>query len=285
MSSTNELSSRAMLADFSTSVWDGRKKNKAVADEITSSKHAEKDAGAWWTRVLPRRTVKPIWAAVNNGRRIHATFTLPWSNDGARILPAEMFMKYTEQMRRAEERFEDAVQDFVREYPDILAGARKRLGDLFDKDAYPSPAEVRGKFKWEVEIMPIPSSNDFRVELGDRQVASIRKGIEAQVNERMKAATSDLWERLHKVVAKAAESLGEPDKVFKDSLIGNVKEICQILPALNVTGDTKLEKIRGEVEKTLAKAKPSEMRQNAKERKATADAAKKIADTMAGIMG
>jgi len=136
-----------------------------------------------------------------------------------------------------------------------------------------------------VQVMPMPEAGDFRVQLGDAETKRIRGEIDGMVNQRLHAATKDLWDRLYASIQHVVERLGDPQNVFRDSLISNVSELCDLLPRLNVTGDPELERTRKEVVAKLGKLRPAEIRHNKVERRKAADAAKDIMERMKGFMG
>jgi len=276
------LNERAMLANLSIGSWEGRKKDKQITEETVKAAKAERDAGAWWTRTLPPRLFKRIQAAINNGRSIHRKLTLPWDDSGTRILPSKMFIEYTKLLREARAEFESAVSEFAKEYPAAVQEAAKRLGKLYHPDQFPK--EVRHKFYWEVNFTPLPDAKDFRVDLGAEETAQVRESIEKSVAERIAKSSGDLWARLFDVVSRVAERLAEPDRIFRDSMITHVTELCDLLPQLNVTGDANLERLRKEIATKIAKCKPDDLRNDQEQREKTAKAAASILDQMKAFM-
>ena len=283
--SAGNLTEKAMLIDLSIGYWEGRKRDKVVSQDVITSKRAEQDAGSWWTRIVSPSMLKNIGTAVNKGRTLHHRLTLPWSDTGPRILPAAMFLKYTTEMRKIETEYHEAVDQFLQEYPQAVASAETRLGDLFIADHYPTAKKLSHKFKWSIEVTPLPNAEDFRVDLGSSKTKQIRKEIESRVNETMASAMQDLWRRLYEAVNHIAERLSKEKNIFRDSLMDNVKELCDMLPKLNITDDKKLEQMRREVVRRLAKRSPNELRTNTTERKEAATAANKILETMQGYIG
>ena len=91
-----------------------------------------------------------------------------------------------------------------------------------------------------------------------------------------------VWERLHKVVSKVVEKLGNADAIFRDTLIGNVVDLCNILPDLNLEDDPQLEDLRKEVERSIGSLDPAMLREDPEGRKVIAADAKKILDKIGG---
>ncbi len=284
-SAKTSLTERAMLVRVSIGYWTGRKKDGQASEEVAKEKNAARDAGTWWTRLMPKSAISPVQNAVMAGRVLNNNLTLPWMDGGVRVLPAEMFFDYSKQMREAEEKFDAAVKEFCDKYTERLADARERLGDLYKPEMFPTAREIKSKFHWSVNYLPLPDSKDFRVDLGAETTKAIQQDIEAQTQTALEASMRDLWDRLYKVIGKVAERLSDPKNIFRDSLIGNVTELCDLLPHLNVMGDEKLEDMRQQVLKTITSQKPDELRVNETERDKTAKAAKSILDTMGQFMG
>lgn len=277
------LAARAMLARQSVSWWEGRYMDKRTSAEVKAGAKAAADAGYWWTRLLPASALANVKARVNAARTIHHNMTLPWSDAGVRILPAAMYFEYTTAMRAAREEFLAEVERFLAEYPAHVAAAPARLGSLMDQNPFPTAEELRGKFNLTVDILPLPTAADFRVALGDTEVAAIRADIEKRGQETLQAAMADLWTQLHGAVTKIAERLGDPDAAFRDSLIGNLAKLCDLLPKMNVTSDPNLEAARQEVLAKLAGRDAATLRTDKPARAEAAAQAARIAAGMAAF--
>ena len=78
--------------------------------------------------------------------------------------------------------------------------------------------------------------------------------------------------------------LSDKKAVFRDTLVGNISELCDLLPSLNVTGDEELTKMCDEVRDKLTGFTPKELRKDTTAREDTARAAAAIMDKMAGYM-
>lgn len=277
---TKKLSERAMLTQLTFSVWTGRTKDNTVSDEVTTSKNAEKDGGTWWTYLIPRSSMRNINTAYNKCKATHNRLTLPWRDGGDRILPTAMFMEYSKAMRKVKAGFDEAVNDFLKEYPEILKNAHIRLGKLLDGKTLPSVAEIRGKFGVHQEIYPLPDTTDFRVDLSKEDVADIRRQMRTSIDATIEKAMEGVWSQLVELIEKIEDTLKQPKKVFRDSLISNLKDYCELIPKLNLTGDSKLETFRKEATAKLTKLRPDDLRDDKVARKASHKAAKEVLKKM-----
>ena len=271
-----------MLTQLSFSVWTGRTQDNRVSKEVTVSKNAERDGGIWWTALIPKRSLRNINTAYNKCKATHNRLTLPWRDGGDRILPTAMFLEYSKAMREVKTEFDEAVNEFLEGYPDIVKNARKRLGKLLDNKRLPTAAEVKRKFGVHQEIYPLPDIADFRVNLSKEDVAEIRKQMKTSIDDTIEKAMTGIWQQLAELIGKIEKTLKEPKKVFRDSLISNLKEFCELIPKLNLTDDSKLEDFRKEAVKELVNLRPDNLREIKPERavgaKTARDMLKKMKD-------
>jgi hypothetical protein len=178
------------------------------------------------------------------------------------------FEKYSEEMRKHRATFEQAVNDFCANYDALVADAKLRLNGLFKQSDY--PINIRGRFSWGIQITPIPVGSDFRVNMSDSELSAIQNDIENRTQDAMQTAHADLYRRLIEAVGHMADKLDTKDAIFRDSLVDNVAELCELLPRLNVVDDPNLEKMRQQVERKLCANGPDVLRNNEPLRQQTA---------------
>jgi hypothetical protein len=278
------VTERAMLISLSIGYWTGKTSDDSVVDELTKSHDTEKDVHDYRRRLVKAEALKGFKGVRSRARAYLHDKTSPWIDGGTRILASPLFMKVSEEMRKFKTEWDNEVAEFLRKYPTLMAAEKKRQGSLFNPGDYPTAQQLVRKFSWEQRIFPIPSKADWRIDLGD-QTAGVQKQIDETVNEALKLATEDLWGRLHEVVKKLATKMTEVDPTFRDSIIGNIQELVSTLSVMNVANDPKLEEMRKTIEEQLAGINPDELREDAKARKKTKDAADKLLAAMSAYVG
>lgn len=280
----DQILGHVVLADLSISVWTARKFDRGATKRANEEAGADSHAGRFNKHLFAgaetHRRIGKIAAAARN---THYQETLPWADKGARLLPTKNYLEYVEKLRSFEEDFNQAVQEFLDSYEDLCQEARFLLGELYNPDDYPSVAAVRAKFQWNLDFEPLPTTGDIRVELPAQEIEAMRQSLERRINSSIQEASKDAWARLHKVVANIRERLSDPDKIFRDSLIGNVEDVVDLLTRLNVTGDPELEKMRRLVETELSTVAPEDLRKDEEYRNQTADKANEILNQMAAF--
>lgn len=283
MSNINE---RAMLVRLSVTQWTARKHDKRASAEVAENHHSDIEMGRFNKALVEKGALAPVVKAAGELRTYHYANTLPWLDEGARILPAANYNDYMSGMRSRKRDFEEAVDAFLREYDAHMENARYRLNGLFNEADYPSRDAIADKFSCEIVPDAMPAASDFRCTLDDVETDKIRQQIERRTNEAVKAAHADLWQRCHDVVAAMVERLnaytGERSGSFRDSLVGNIREMVELLPKLNVTGDATLEAFRQRIERELAAYEPQALRNDATLRASVASEAAAILDAMTG---
>lgn len=275
-----------MLASLHIRMWGATRTDKTVTEEV-AKQHAvtQKRAGHYRKHAInvEAPSYKAVKSAAVDLRHRHYHWTLPWGEDGGRILPAAHFEKYSAEMRALRVRFDAAVADFVMDYPALKIGARVELNGLYDESDYPK--NIHGKFGIDLGILPLPEAEDFRVSLPNEAVAEIKAGIEAEMQRTATLAMRDPYERLYQHIQRMVERLGNPESVFRDTLVTSLADLCTLLPGLNLTHDPQLETLRKKAEQMIAGLDAQTLRNKPAVRATVAKQAEEIQDLMAAFMG
>jgi hypothetical protein len=265
MNNTNTLAERAMLVSLRMSCWLPGRVDTRVSREVAAAHNVSNK------RVVARKyvidpdtpTYRAVRRALGDLRTRYYWHTLPWAHYGARILPAVSFAAYSDDVRKLSQRFVDAVETFTDEYPRLmtLALAEDTKGLIVASDF---PANIRDCFGVDLSVMPIPTVGDFRVSMSDADAAALKAqmeaGVDAQVREALSLATREPYVRLYKHIARMVERLGSADALFQDSLVTGLRDLCALLPALNITGDAQLDSLREVAERMVAGVEPEALR-------------------------
>jgi hypothetical protein len=266
------LSRKAVLVSVAISQWTARKLDKKVTAETNTRYHAASDAIRANKLLLEKGTLVELSGLVSRARHLHYRMTRPWADDGPRILANVLFHKFSEEFGAIEREFNAAADRFARDYPRFVQERKKALNGLFDAADYPAPQDIRAKFKLEKSIMAFPDAEDFRADLDDDTVADIKAQInatsDAVVDNAMKHTAQQIIETVGHMATRLAEyraGEGKGDKsegVFRDSLVENVRELADLLPAFNLTDDPKLTAITKRIKTELCAEDAADLRKN-----------------------
>lgn len=279
------LSERAMLASLTIRRWQATLTDQKITREVAQTHSvAVSRAGHYRKHAIDVNapSFRAVAEAASDIRHRHYHWTLPWGQDGARILTTANFEKYSADMRKLRAAFEKAVAAFITDYPRLCESARRELNGLYDPKDYPS--NIAARFGIDVSIMPLPDSADFRARLSEGDVDDIKASIEAELKKTTALAMRDPYERLYGHISRMVERLSDPKGTFRDSLVSGLAELCSILPGLNLTADPLLEDLRKRAEQLIAGIDAQTLRESPTVRASVAKQAADIQDLMAGFM-
>lgn len=274
-----DLRTRAMLTTLNISVWNPKRVDKVATLETLIKHQASRDAGAFIKNLLPEGAIDRVKKAEGLLRRKFYHFTLPWRDDGIRILPTPAWEDFSTAIREARSEFDEAVGEFLVNYDAHRAKAKIALNGLFSENDYPPVEVVREKFGLRINWFPLPNSEDFRVDLPESLREELGREINDSVVDAMHGANAELRERFSFALTKVVERLGEPDKVFHNTLVTNLRDLCQQIPKLNVMGDDELNRMVAQAE-SIAKLEPDQIRADDTVRETAAKTAEDILSAM-----
>lgn len=261
------IASSAMLVELSISAWTARKLDKKVSAQVDLDKHAKTRAGNYNKNLLAGTGfLDTINKYAASARHWHSTQTLPWSDNGLRLLPMSNFLAYKENLVTLEKNYQALVDKFIVAYPNLVSAAAFQLGDLFDRNEYPDAEKVATKFKFRVNYLPVPMAGDFRVDINEEAKAEIIQSCEGLYKERLDNAMKDAWTRLHDCLLRMSERLADNEngdrKRIHDTLIDNAVELTLLLKHFNLTGDSSMETARTDLENAIKNHDADDLRES-----------------------
>ena len=259
------ISNSAMLVEMNISVWTGQKVDRGATIKVTDEARATNDAGLFRKNLMAGTTLrKEIADYAALCRTWHNGRTLPWSDKGSRLLPTSMFFDYKQEANARRSYFDSKVTQFIEQYPNLVLAAERSLGDLFNPADYPSIDEVRSKFGFRLVFSPVAESGDFRIDVGNSELAELRAQYESAYESRVQEAMQTAWDKLHDVLTTMSEKLTEPEgekpKLFHGTFVSNIADMCQLLTHLNITNNPELEMARRELERAIANVDVEDIR-------------------------
>lgn len=254
---TPSLQSSAMLLHVNISMYTGRKADKKTKEEVISDKGARtKNAASVYKSLFAGDAdLEAIGTFAAKARRDIAAVTLPWSDSGVRMVSTRNFFEVSQLLSSLRVEFEALVSKFVSGYALKVSNAAFALGDLFDRSEYPDPAEIRHRFAFNFSFEPVPSSNDFRVDLHNEAVEMLKSHYSKTAQQRVDAAMQDVWQRVMDEATRLRDKLivpeeGKRPRIFESTFDG-FKDLIGSLHALNITNDPDLEATRVQLKNTL----------------------------------
>ena len=262
MSSESILSRKAVLIKLNVNYEIGYSMiDKKATEEIDLSHKATK-AGKFVKHLFQSDDLIEIRDAVRIAEKAHRRYTLKWLDSGIRILPVSVFDRHETEIKRANEAFQKAVNNFIENYDEIVERNKLRLGDLAD-DCYYSKKRVRDGLRLWVGYFPMPTEDDFRIDGNVAMVKSVKSQFSESLKEYEYRAKSEVAERLGIAVKRLFDRLNDADKKVKDGMLSKLVVLLGDLKDLNVTEDQNISDLITSVETSFAKESADFMSENA----------------------
>lgn len=288
--SKNPLQSKAVLADLTIRLYGARKLDREVTDDTNQRRGAVPDAGRFNKLLLPKAAFERIHTIAGTARVQFRLMTQPWFDEGPRILSHELLeTKFAPKLRELKAEFNDAADEFLLQFPAYMEARKSELKTMFKPEDYPAPSTVREKFSLSYVILPFPDASDFRVKLSQDQLTDSKYQMEEALNNAMKEPVRRIIAVVEKMSAKLkgytpATGVNKAENTFRDSLVGNIKSLVDLLPAFNLINDPKLEELTKRLQTELCVHKAEVLREDDKLRRIVAKNADDILKKAAALM-
>jgi hypothetical protein len=273
MNNSISIASSAMLVELSISTWTARKLDKKVSTQVDLDNGAKtKVVNANKNLMAGTGVLDTLVKYAANARAWHLSQTLPWTDNGSRLLPMSNFVDYKKQLGELEANYEALVDKFIVAYPNLVSAAAFQLGTLFDRNEYPDERSLKRKFKFTYSFFPVPTAGDFRIDINEEAKAEIMANCNNAYEDRLNNAMREAWSRLHECLSRMSERLTDnadgSRKIFRDSLVENGVELVTMLKHLNITQDPKLEQARRDLQSAIGAHDLDSLRDNSNAREA-----------------
>ena len=233
------LVNRAMLVQLSVTKPKMTEKDKSTTSEVAVRKHASEASVSVVKKLYPKHLLAPIVEVESSARRYMESVTQPWGR-GLAMLPIAMFMEphnFSKRIGVFKMQFDQAVTVFLNNYSNVLTQAAVDQGDMFDVDAYPDLSQLKAEFTFDVSYPSLSQEGGLVLDLEAEVLAELEETISKQQTARMAAGQRDLYERLGAAVKRIAVQCSNDKGKIYDSLTGNLSDLLQVLPLLNLSGD------------------------------------------------
>jgi len=256
---------KAILVRLSLGAWSGnagQRKCRALAAEMEQQHGTQRNKLKADAELLSREDRMTVQGIVSKARAYYYAHTVPWDDRGWRMLPAKLFMEFKETMASFADDLEAAVQRSILDrYEELREKARRGLNGLADAVPFPSYEKLKAKYRWQLGLEQLPRPEDLRVEcLADYQMEELRAQMKERQDKQLQAAVAKMVEEIRKLLANLVEQISKRNEArtgderrtpLHDSLIENLREVCRIMPTLNVGDDPFLANLIHKVDSEL----------------------------------
>ena len=169
-------------------------------------------------------------------------------------------------MSGLEQEFDNLVNKFFDIYDDAVINAQTLLGDLYHQDNYPPVHVLQSKFSWRMSFVPLPTSGDFRVDMGNEQEKALREDYDKHYNSMFGKAIDNMIDKLVVYLKNVSERLdyqdNEDKKVFRDTLTSNVTSMIEDLLVPMSDQDSRLKTLSRQLSDIFQGVSPDALRED-----------------------
>jgi len=285
---TEAVRATALLADLTISLWSGERTDRGLSDKIRAAEGAVGNTGRYLKNLLAGcdTELKDVKASYMAARAAHYQLTLPWVSNptaqrqsGPRLLPNMLFDRYLTEMSKLRRSAQGKRDNFILEYPRLVAQAQSNLAGMAKAEDYPDQEEIRSSFKLTFDFIPIPSSGAFQG-LPDGMLERLGNQLRQRQLRAVETSQAAMWERVREAVSHMIERLDDPAAIFKVNSIDNVRELITLLPGFNYAGDARVTTVVEDIDRMLDGITPKMLRQSQEARADVARQAKVLTSKM-----
>jgi hypothetical protein len=255
------LATSGILIRAKVKVWTATKQDREISDEVTSNKKAARNAGRYTKQLfadVPELrlllTDRQTW--YNFVQRV----TYPWDGEWG-YLPTSRIPQVMDEVQKRKVKSMELLENFINAMPAAISNEAFVQGDMFKREDYPTPDEVRSKFRIIVQTMNIPEG-DYRVTIADDLAEDLKRNYEQQTRDIIKDIHDKQNEQLVKVLQSFShccdsETVMEDGEVkvkrrkMYESTLTDALELCDTFSKFNLTQDPRLEDARTELLRIL----------------------------------
>jgi len=266
------LATSGILLRAKVKVWTATKQDRDISDEVTSNKKAARNAGRYTKQLFA--DVQELRVLLND-RQTWYNFiqrvTYPWDGEWG-YLPTSRIPQVMAEIDQRKAKSMELLENFINAMPAAISNEAFVQGDMFNRDDYPTPDEVRSKFRIIVQTMNIPEG-DYRVTIADDLAEDLKRNFEAQTRDIIKDIHDKQNDQLVKVLQSFShccdsETVMEDGEVkvkrrkMYESTLTDALELCDTFADFNLNNDPRLEEARRDLLRVLDGVTIDQLRNN-----------------------
>lgn len=239
----SQLAGRAMLVALHLNKWEARRLDKMLGEEAEAKHGAKKGTVKSHKYLVPKEELEGVTQAHRAARDAHYAHTLPWGDSSVRIISSAAYLTpYVPTMSTHRDACLAAHRQFVAKYPQLRAEAPVRMNGLYRDKDFPKDSAIAGKFGFDIDILPVPETDDFRVvDLGAAQDEAERL-VEETIMRRNQEAMQEVYHRVLEPLRHFVATMRKKGKAkFHDTTVEKLIDAAKAMPRLALVPDANLE--------------------------------------------
>ncbi len=265
------------LVQLSVGVWGGRIKLPSALLQVDADPTLIKAT----KYLVDRSCLKPVEEVRHQARTFLYNKTLPFPIPGVLFIPKTLLGEVDEAFQRYQKIFENKVAEFADNYDLFMNTARLRLNGLFNPNDYPTEIRSKFSFAWRFLVVDAPGhSGVLTPEIYNRE----KENFQRTIKEFQEIAVTTLRVRFAELVDHIVDRLSGEKKVFRDSMINNIKEFLNDFEKLNISNDAALGEEVARCRAILSGVDPKALRSDQTFRKGVAQRIGSVQETLDRMM-
>jgi hypothetical protein len=182
---------------------------------------------------------------------------------GIHVIPARLISEVDTKLAIYQANRERLIERFLLAYPQRIAEARERLGAQFKGTDYPPKEALKAAFRVDFSYFTFETPQSLAgisKELFDREKDKAREvwqQAQDDMREAMRACFAELVDHMRDRLKTADD--GKP-RIFRDSLVANLKDFLSTFPARDITNDGELAALCDRARSLLDGIEPDDLR-------------------------
>lgn len=197
--------------------------------------------------------INQVMSATSEIYSYHKNHTLPYVDKGPRILPNNMYMEYTSEMRSRISHVDNLIAKFMPKYDTYVQLDLTHRGGRARVDDYPTAEEFQARLGFDLRFMPLPDRKHFLFDLSDSDVQNFMQAMQDAEAAARTDGISRMLEPLKHLVEKLNRPIGTDGAIFRDSAVENVVEGLEIARKLMIESSPELEGVIKELDAAVSK--------------------------------
>jgi hypothetical protein len=268
-----QASDLVTLVSFTFKFPGGIKVHKSASEELRQSKKVKKKSRAKVTvDILSSEDLADARKQGTAARNFLYKNSLAFEERNQRAVPNVLLDKVHNGLEEFGAKADVHFEEFIASHSSLQERFKQEAGDLETGVEFPTVEQLREKYSWMVDTDVAPDvtklANVSLVGVTKQVEDSFKKRLVESHERKIARATDDVTKRVTNVISEVVDHMdkfgrdGEGKLVggFKDSLIGNVRELAGNLKAFNITNDPALEEVRKLLVDKVCKIDPQTLR-------------------------
>jgi len=294
ISNTELIKNKALTVRLTRKKLNRNKTDKDLSGIIQELKNVTDKSSVRVNKSLfPKEATDKYQKVITNAAKYFYRVTTPWDDKGFRLLSVDIYKDFIKTMKGHTREFREAVMDFIDGFENNIEAMRPVLGDAFNLADYSEYLLSTGgvnreglleKFALEVEYGTVSDGDDLRATLTETDREVISAHITEQNNKKFAKSQEHIIVRLIECVKAIQENAARDFKGAKDTLIGNLEDLCDLVPKMNIAGDPDINQLADDCREVLCKWDTTTLREVKSIRDDVTDKADKMLKGMEGLI-